>query len=116
VLTREHILSRKPKRHVVSVPEWDGEVTIQALTVGTAQEITPEQGLVDLVIASVINDDGSPMFSPEDKPQLLRQSFAACKRLAEAVIEFNGLSKAAVEDAVKNSGPGLNGSSSTASA
>jgi len=112
-LTRAQILSRKPKRHVVEVPEWEGSVTIQALTVGTAQAITAEQGIVDLVIASVIQDDGKPMFSPEDRESLRTMEFSACKRIADAAIAFNGMSGEAVEELAKNSGPGLtNGSSS----
>lgn len=113
MLTREHILGRKPKRHTVEVPEWEGIVTIQALTVGTAQAITPDQGLVDLVIASTINEDGTPMFSPEDREALQRLEFSACKRIADAAIAFNGLSNQSVEELAGNSGPGLNGASSS---
>jgi hypothetical protein len=113
MLTREQILSRKPKRLVVSVPEWEDSVTIRALTVGAAQAITAEQGIVDLVIASAITEDGSPMFSPEDRERLRDLEFSACKRIADAAIAFNGMSAEAVEAEAKNSGPGLtNGSSS----
>lgn len=114
MLTREQILSRKPKRLVVEVPEWGGTVTIQALTVGTAQSITAEHGMVAIVMASVINEDGSLMFSPEDKESVERLELAGCKRIADAAVDFNGLSQRAVEDLVKNSEPGLNGVSSSA--
>jgi hypothetical protein len=114
MLTREEILSRKPKRQSLEVPEWEGTILIQALTVATAQAITAEQGLVDLVIASAINDDGAPMFHPEDREVLLRLEFAACKRIGDAVIAFNGLSTRSVEELAKNSEPGLNGASFSA--
>ena len=97
----------------MEVPEWEGTVLIQALTVGTAQAITAEQSLVDLVIASTINEDGSPMFSPEDKESLQRMEFSACKRIADAAIAFNALSNQSVEELAGNSGPGLNGASSS---
>jgi hypothetical protein len=113
-LTREQILSRKPKRTVVEVPEWEGAVTIQALTVGTAHAITADQGLVDLVIASTIKEDGTPLFSPEDREALQRLEFSACKRIADAAITFNALSTQSVEELAGNSGPGLNGVSSSA--
>jgi hypothetical protein len=113
MLTREQFLGRKPKRHTVEVPELDGAVIIQALTVGAAQAIKPDQGLVDLIIASVINEDGTPMFSPEDHDALLRLEFSALKRIGEAVSDFNGLSTTAVEDLAKNSETGLNGASSS---
>jgi len=112
-LTREIILGRKPPRKVVAVPEWGGEVTIQAMTAGDAQAMTRAHGLVDFVVASVINDDGTPMFSPEDREALGRQEFSAVKRIADAAIAFNGLSADAVEEIAKNSEPGLNGSSSS---
>lgn len=113
-LTREQILGRKPKRLVVEVPEWEGSVLIEELSVAGAQLMTVEHNAVDFVIASVINEDGTPMFSPEDRPTLLRKEFSACKRIAEAAISFNALSQPAVEAIAKNSEPGLMNGSSTA--
>jgi hypothetical protein len=113
MLTREAILGRKPARRTVDVPEWGGELLIQAMTAGAAQAMTRDHGIVDFVIASAINEDGSPLFSLEDREALARAEFSAVKRIADAAIEFNGLSAAAVEDLAKNSEPGLNGVSSS---
>ena len=114
MLTREQILGRKPARKTVTVPQWGDSVQIQALTAGAAEAMTKDYHLVDFVIASVINDDGTPMFSPEDRDALQRQEFAAVRCIATEAIEFNGLSTAAVDELVKNSEPGLNGASSSA--
>jgi hypothetical protein len=114
MLTREQILSRKPKRMLVDVPEWGGQITIQAMTAGAAQAMTKDHGLVDFVIASAINEDGTPMFSPEDRDELNAKEFSAVRRVAEAAITFNGLSPDAVEGLAKNSVTGLNGDSSSA--
>lgn len=115
MLTREQILSRTPKRQVVEVPEWNDSVTIQALTIGTAQSLTSEDNILDIVMASCINEDGSPLFSPEDKETLRRQmSLASAKRIAEAAMTLNGITKEAAEALTKNSEPGPNGASSSA--
>lgn len=114
MLTREQILGRRPERKVVEVPEWGDSVLIQAMSAGAAQAITAEQGMVDMVIASVITEDGKPMFSPEDRESLLQLPFIGLKRITDAAIAFNRMSDAAVEEATKNSEPGLNGASSSA--
>src|SRR5262245_1951862 len=104
-LSREQILTRKPKRTTLVVPELDGEVTIQALSAGAALAIAEGAGdeghrqrIVDIVIASVVNDDGSPMFSREDRESLQRLEFGAMKRIADGAIEFNGMSDKKVEE------------------
>ena len=112
MLTREQILARKPKRREVDVPEWGGRVTIQALTVAAAQAITAEDGIVELVVASVVNEDGSPTFSREDRDELRRLELGPCKRIADAVIEFNGMSRKVVEELAENLKGAQNGDSS----
>jgi hypothetical protein len=119
MLTREQILGHKPKLTVVHVPEWDdgdvkAEVMIRALTVGGAEVLARERNLVDIVIASVVNPDGTPMFSPEDKSELNSKGLAAITRIVEAVNAFNGWSSEAQDALVKNSEPGPNGVSSSA--
>jgi len=115
MLTREQILSRKPRRLVVDVPEWGGEVIIQAMSVGAAQSLSEQDSIVDTVIASCVNEDGSPLFSPEDKDTLRRTlSLSSCKLIADAALTLNGATKAAVEDMAKNSGTGPNGASPSA--
>jgi len=117
-LTREAILTHPRRRCVVEVPEWGGSVTIQELSIGSAHALMAERAegrhVIALVMASVINEDGTPMFSPEDAEELSRLNFTGCRRIAEAINDFNGLKPTAVEDAAKNSATGPNGSSSSA--
>src|SRR5688572_24713298 len=104
MLTREQILARKPKRLAVNVPEWEGDVLVQAMTVGAAQALTENDSIVDTVIASCVNEDGSPLFSMEDKDTLRRTlSLSSCKLIADAAMTLNGITRAASEDLVKNS-------------
>jgi hypothetical protein len=114
MLNREQILGTTPERQVVEVPELGGQILIQAISAGAAQVIQREHDLVDFVIASAINDDGSFLFSIEDREALRRLPFAAINRIARAAISLNGLSAAEVETLAKNSEPGLNGASSSA--
>jgi hypothetical protein len=114
MLNREQILARKPARQVVLVPEWGGSVTIQALTAGAAFAMTADHSLADLIIASTINEDGTPLFSPEDREALNRLEFSALRKIGDAVIAFNGLSAVAVQEMTKNSPPGLSVDSSSA--
>jgi hypothetical protein len=91
---------------------------IQELTIGSAHALMADKSegghVIALVMASVINEDGTPMFSPEDIEDVGRLNFSGCRRIAEAINEFNGFSSQAVEDAAKNSATGPNGSSSSA--
>jgi hypothetical protein len=113
MLNREHILAQRPLRKEVEIPEWGGSVLVQGMDVAQAQAIKPQDGLAELVIVSVVNEDGTRMFSPEDKESLQKLDVRGLKRLADAVLELNGMTKTAVEDAAKNSEPGLNGASSS---
>lgn len=114
MLSRDQILGRRPDRMTVEVPEWGDSVLIQALTVSAAQAVSTEDSIVDLVIASVIHEDGSPMFTAEDREHVRRLPFAPIKRIANAVIVFNKISNAAVEELTKNSGTGPSDASSSA--
>ena len=119
-LTKEAILTADDlKRECVKVPEWGGDVWIAVLP-GTEREkfearIAEASGkmgitgvLAYLLIAAIRDDDGQPLFTEADIPQLAGKSGAVLMRLTEKAMKINGLLPADVEELAKNSpsGPG----------
>lgn len=110
-LSREAILGADDLRtETVEVPEWGGSVTIRTMTgsdVDALQSVLAEpdgrRRFRDaLLVATVVDDNGAPLFAPADVPALRTKAAAALSRVANASMRLNGLSSEAVESAEKN--------------
>ncbi len=127
-LTAEQIRAADDlERKVVEVPEWNGSVLIQAFDgprrarfemATYASEDTEaaraeklELARPALVALSIINEDGTPMFTEADIKSLAKKSGAALERIAEEAFKLSRLGKRDVEAAKKNSDPLRNGDS-----
>lgn len=108
MLNRDSILATKSslRTEVVDVPEWNEKVTIRELTAGKGRELINDNRSgtdpVAFVIASVINEDGTPTFTSEDRPLLEQLSAVAIRRISNAAIILNGLDQTE-EDVEKKS-------------
>ena len=109
MLTREQILNtRDLPTQRVPVPEWGEGATlnVRQLTVAEVNELAkhqsdhPEKVFVYWIVATVVDDTGKRMFTPDDAEALERKSAQVIKRLAEAAIKLNTFDKDA---AAKNS-------------
>lgn len=107
-MNRDEILAKcgHLKTETLDIPDF-GKVTIRELTAAKARELNSTTQDVNLmpvlwVIASVINEDGSPAFTPADIPLFDNMSQAAVRRISNAAIVLNGLNEPD-DDIAKNS-------------
>jgi hypothetical protein len=138
-LSREAILANaKLPIESVTVEEWGGEIRVRALSVKDAEdyrkslmkktvskvngqtvtnyELDQEKsitGQVRLVILSVVDDQGNPLFKPDDEAWLKDQSLTAIGKVANAANKISGLTNETAEDAAKNSEPNPSDTSSS---
>lgn len=124
MLNREQILNKFDRaQEVVPVEQWGGDVTISALACGARTEILAQfsehdklrkEGdmggfnrkwtamQVQLVILSVTDAEGIPLFGPEDEPELLSKSPEVVGFLSDKILALNKFATSAVEDSAKN--------------
>lgn len=111
-LTRDQILEVQDlKKEVVNVPEWGGEVIVSGMT-GAARDaweqsmVTSEGGKyrantenvrARLVAATVVDEQGNPLFSEADVVLLGRKNATALERVCKVAQRLNGLTEGDVE-------------------
>jgi hypothetical protein len=121
LLTRDAILQAQDlPKELVSVPEWNGEVYVRALT-GSERDAF-EQSIVEqkgksskmnlrnlrakLVALTVVDEVGERMFSDRDAELLGQKSAVALNRIFEVAQRLSGLSQEDVGELTKNSEDG----------
>lgn len=95
------IRARERKLEEVEVPDWGGSVLLRRLSI--AQATAQDGGFMDavsLIIASVVNEDGTPFFDADAAEWLKDEDLAAIKPLLDKIRTINGMGSLA--DAVKN--------------
>lgn len=121
VLTRDQILEAKDlTREAVPVPEWGGDVLVQAMTGAErdSYEATlmsmrgnnPQWNFVNarakLVARSCVDEAGARIFTDDDVKALSKKSSAALQRVYDVAMRLSGLSSQDMEDLTKNSANG----------
>lgn len=110
-LSREAILGAcdLPRREV-PVPEWGGTVWVRVLAAeervaftSLPDDIPLDQAMAMMVAGAAVDAEGRRMFTEADIPALRQKSFEALKRVFDAAVEFNVLSRKSLEAAEKNS-------------
>jgi len=113
MLTRAAILATEDiKSQVVQVPEWGGAVLVKGMTgtmrdkweisVSSDAKATTTNARAKLVVCSVVDDAGTPIFTDADIEALGNKSGAALTRVAEVAMRLSGLRTQDLDDAVKN--------------
>lgn len=120
VLGREILGARRGKRQAVRVDEWDGEILLRKLSFEEAQQIQSmaqmsseldaveaRTGMIsqmgfELIRASWINEDGTPVLTENDRAALMAESNAAIMQIVQEIRSFNALDEDAAEQAAKN--------------
>lgn len=88
------------KLEEVRVPEWGGTVMVRPLSAGEAMEFFENQkndrtkAMARIIVQSVVNADGSPLFTDKDVAKLQKKSLKALSNLQDSIIEINGMGKA----------------------
>jgi hypothetical protein len=114
MLTRDQILAAADLPFEdLDVPEWGGTVRVQGLSLGALFAIdagaTRKDGAIDtekrvraMLAASIVGEDGKPLFGEADLEGLSRKSAVVLRRLLAVVDALNGTGAGAVEDLEKN--------------
>lgn len=86
------------ERVTVAVPEWDMEVLVRGLTAGEVEEFgnainngKSTNMMARMVVAVVIHEDGSPVFTADDLDAVAGKNSGVIKRLFDAAQEASGL-------------------------
>lgn len=109
MLTKDDILNADDiKTKDVDVPEWGGTVRIRTMTGADRMRFqrlsakqkgkSPDNLFEALLIATVIDDNGDPLFTPADIVKLSEKSNVAIQRVFEAAAKLNGLGDGAIDD------------------
>ena len=102
-LNRDAILKAGLRREAVSVPDLGGEVYVRVLTLREVGEIQhaqkdaadPLSVYPRLVMLAAVNEDGSPLFDPNDKEAVAGLPWPVVNTIAEAALR---ISRMAPED------------------
>ncbi len=117
--------AKKLKKELVPVPEWGGSVWVQEMTAEMRdrfdgwvvnRKTNSQEGMrLQVLISTVVNEDGTPMFTELDIPDLKGKSGCATTRLSDAGMRLSGMSEEAKVEETKNSAAVESGDSSSSS-
>lgn len=129
LLSKDEILKANDlKTEEVAVPEWGGEVLVRTMTGEErdkfeADSVTfnkkgeAKQNFANtrarLVALVCVNEEGEPLFSGYDIPDLGRKSAVALDRVFEKAQEMNGFTPKDIEELAEGFGPGPSEDSTT---
>ena len=124
-LTREAILNALDlPTETVFVEEWGGTVVVRGLTAAEYRafelSISDEEGRqfdrerfwLALVVRSLVDQDGRPLFRPGDEEVLQQKASSAMRKVFDVAARLNGIAGEEVEQLTKNSdSPGADSAS-----
>jgi len=102
---RERILA-KQKTKVVPfyVEEWEETVYIRQLSVDDQEDLaknrTQAEQVAAVLIASLVDGDGNPVFLPEDASEIRKMPFAAVLEVFAEAAKLNGLTSKELDEAM----------------
>lgn len=117
MLTRDQILeSQDIQEEIVEVPEWGGSVKVRGMTgierdqfessimkgKGKNIQLNWTNIRAKLVVNTVINGDGSRLFTDGDIAALGKKSASALDRVFDVAQRLSGITKEDVEELAKN--------------
>lgn len=117
LISKDAILgARDANAERIAVPEWGGDVLIAVMS-GAARDAfraaigdgqggqTADVGLFEasLLAATLVQEDGAPMFSADEVEALRAKAAPVLDRLAAEALRINGMTASSREDAAKNS-------------
>jgi hypothetical protein len=124
-VTREQFLELEDGELLpLPIPEWSKEgkergVFLRLMSIGEAQKFQRQASSADphasekLIVASVVNPDGTPMFTEKDVKALSAKSMKVAERIARAAMKLNGIDEESQELVLKNSESAPSTNSST---
>lgn len=123
-LTREQILRSRQDRkpHRFEVPEWGGDVFIRvlsaqdqmALAEGSDTESDKTRMPIRVLLASLVDEEGSRLFNDEDFDELAQEDFTIILRVFSESAKLNGLSTKELDEAMAGFKPAPDAQTSSA--
>ena len=111
-LNREELLagiaSRAKDLTKLDIPEWGGEVFVRRMSSGDVDRTGLSSGTRDagvigkVLVASIVDEDGAPLFQEGDLPALEQADIATVARVFAEVISINGLGDEDLEAALQD--------------
>lgn len=80
-----------------SVPEWGGIVRLRALSAGEVLSMTREletkkdEGMFEILVRCAVDDNGAPVFTPDQIPELKKKSMQVLDRLQKVALRLNSM-------------------------
>jgi len=116
-LSKQDIFSAKPHMTELAVPEWGGHILVRPITLeeqGKMADLTRKfadansatklrECTLPLLLWTVLDIDGNPLFTREDLPKLQTSPAAAIMRVQDFVLKFSGLTEESRKELEKNS-------------
>ena len=105
---KDQILSANDRRlEPLEMPGWGCTVYLKALSASAAETMagmstSNKDSLAKLAVLVIANEEGDLVFDQGDVKALGERSLDSLKRLTDAALKMNGLTKEAVEEARKN--------------
>lgn len=112
------------KTEDVEVSEWGGTVRVATMSGKARDEFFARQGegglpysqfSATVLVATIVDEDGRPVFGELDIDALRAKSPDALERVLAVAMRLNGIGPKASEEAVKNSGAAPSGDSGSVS-
>lgn len=105
LITAEEILKAEDTRYAyVPVDEWsEGKLArLKSLSAKDAVDWNSGQGMVEVIMKSVVDGDGKLLFTRENVEALKEKSFAVFNRIQTAAMTLNGMSGTMPKVLIKN--------------
>lgn len=113
MLNREALLNAPgPATTIIEVPEWGGQLRIKAFSGTERAEFAKICAADDKIMAEIfgkvlilgcVEENGSPLLGAADVDTIMAKDGRVVQRVAEAIMEFNGLTDKAAETIKGNS-------------
>lgn len=115
--TKQDVLARRAfKVHPVTIGDF-GSAFMRELSVAQSVALGKRvdagdaesniRDVLQIVVAALVNEDGTPMFTAAETPEaidaLMAMSLKECKVLIDACLAVNGLTKDAIKEELGNS-------------
>ncbi len=112
---RERILSRPNLKPVpLYVEEWEETVYIRRLSLDDQAALgdnkSPAETTAAVLIASLQDEDGEPIFLPEDSEAIRKMPFPIVLKVFSESAKLNGLTTKELDEAMESFGPARTGS------
>ncbi len=74
------------------VPEWGVVLKLKPLPLGVVQKMNDKNAVASMLVNSIVNEDGSNMFTMSEFAELKNKSAMVLKKITDEINKINGFS------------------------